>query len=142
MTLWTTTWPRAPMREKVRMNEYVSIVLGSRLSSEEPKPSGMTRRSFDSPALAVSTACSLDLPDWSRILNRADSRPVSRARDAGDPSWSRAEMVWTPTAFWTSFLLTWPMKLKRMTVKASEMMSCLVTSSLISLRRRLANLFI
>ena len=28
-------------------------------------------------------------------------------------------MVWTPMAFWTSFLLTCPMKLKRMTVKAS-----------------------
>ena len=51
-------------------------------------------------------------------------------------------MVWTPTAFWTSFLLTCPMNWNRMTVKASEMMSCLVTSSLISFLRRLANRFI
>jgi hypothetical protein len=51
-------------------------------------------------------------------------------------------MVWTPAIFWTSFLLTWPMKLKMITVKSRVKTSCLFTSSLISFRRRLVNLFI
>ena len=118
------------------------MVLGLKSLRESPNPSGMTSRSFESPPRAIAIACSFVFPASRSILKRAASRPVRTASEDAEPSWSRAEIVWTPMAFSTSLRLIWPMKLNNRIVKAREMMSWGVTSSRTSFLSRLAKRFI